>query len=80
MGAGKCVFWYTNFLTIIAPNKLEENKMRNVRTENVRRCACGKAYEFFSMMVGDQSVCPECREKLTQEIEEGRKIHTDDAD
>jgi hypothetical protein len=31
-------------------------------SENIINCPiCGKPYEFFSMMVGDQSCCPGCR-------------------
>ena len=47
-----------------------------VRTENVVRCpSCGEAYEVFNMMVGDQSRCPACLDKLAKEVEENRSSH-----
>jgi hypothetical protein len=33
---------------------------------HVMKCRiCGKLYEFHSFMVGDQTVCPECRAKAS---------------
>ena len=33
---------------------------------------CGKDYYFYSMMVGDQSMCPPCRRAAEQSAEENR--------
>ena len=41
-------------------NLTKENNMNEV----VVKCKfCGELYEMFSMMVGDQSCCSECRAK-----------------
>lgn len=32
------------------------------------RCLCGKLYEFYSHYCGDQSCCPDCRQKAKLEL------------
>lgn len=36
-------------------------------TGNLTRCSCGRLYRVYSMMVGDQSRCPECKQTLLAE-------------
>lgn len=40
--------------------------------EQVAKCKfCGKLYEFYSHMVGDQSVCPDCRAEAKKNMRKG---------
>lgn len=35
------------------------------------RCwACGRLYRFYAHMVGDQTLCPHCRDKAKQEADQ----------
>jgi len=49
---------------------------RKVRTENVRECSCGRAYEVYPMFCGDQSRCPQCRADLAKRVERDRRPDT----
>ena len=40
-------------------------------SEKVLKCPmCGRLYNFYNMMVGDQSVCPRCRKEAKDNMEE----------
>lgn len=37
------------------------------------RCKCGKLYHIYAHYVGDQSICPSCRQALQAEYERQQK-------